>query len=306
MTKSLKQYQPERHGLKLIGARGLVAGLLVAAAAGSAEAMPVFDVDPITRPNTMVITFQEVKEKLNKSFGSPDVGQPYAKLGLVLPSQVIATVPELRVPGKEAVVVRSTGMSTVDNANYQSISFASPQKNVGFSVKDVLATSIVITAMDAQGNVVETVNLGPSKDARFVGFKREQPDIVLIRVVAAHATIGDAINSPTFIGDITFAAPFDSGAEGDDQTKLGLSPSDVGLGSSVSLAVGTVGPAGGAYINYGGDATGGSQSSGNLNNNSAPGNRNPNAPPTIIPEPAMVSAAGALVAGLIGQRRRRV
>ncbi len=285
---------------------GLTIGLAVLSVVSAATAAPVFDATPITRPNTMVITFQEMKDKINQSFGSLDVGQPYSKLGLVLPSQVITSIPELRVPGKEAIVVKSSTLSRVDNANLQSISFVSPQKNVGFTVKDVLATSIVITALDTVGNTVDSVTLPPSKDARFVGFKREQPDIVLIRIVAAHATIGDALQSPTFIGDVTFSPPFGSLGDGDPENReLGLVPSDIGLGSSVSLAVGAVGPAGGAYITYGGDATGGSQSGSNLNDNRAPGNRNPNAPPTIIPEPAMVSAAGAFLAGLVGRRRHR-
>lgn len=265
---------------------------------GIASAASITSPDEIKGRSKVVIFFEELKEKDNEVFGSSVVGQPYSKLGLVLPSQMIDA--DAFVTPEQAVAIRSTGVSQVDNSTFQSLAFTEPKKAVGFSVKSPKATSILVTAMDKTGKVIGETQLGPSEESRFVGFAFDAPDISVVRIVAPHATMGDALTSPTLITGITFNA-FGEGDSNDGTSLAGAL--DFGSGSGVGIvnagnssAMASLGGGG-----FGGRGGGGSSG---FNPGRNPGNRNPNLPPSVIPEPAALAVGFFGAAMLLGRRRQ--
>lgn len=269
-------------------------------AVGRASAKVVTSADDIKGNNT-VINFSELKSKDKKTFGSPEVGQPYAPLGLVLPSQMIDASANL-APDQQ-VAIRSTGISTVDNSNYQSVAFTKPQKLVAFTVRSEKATSITVTALDKNGNVLDEAVLPASTQAQFVGFRFDEAKITVVRVVAPHATMADAIASPTMVSGIAFNAMAEDLAAGGP----GAGTSDLGYASAAIVIGG--GPAGNALAFAGGGGGFGAGGGGGASNQGAgrnPGNRNPNLPPAVIPEPTTVLGAGLAALVMVGGRRRSV
>lgn len=271
------------------------AAVASAVGVGSAVAKPTSDPNEITRLATAFVNFHELKEKDGLLFGSPAVGQPYAQLGLVLPSQQVDA--NVSLGPDMPVAVRSTGISTVNNATYQSLAFTRPQRAVGFTVFSPKATQIIVSALNGSGEVLDTVLLPPSSEPQFVGFLRDSADISMIRVIAPHATMGDAVDAPTLISGIALSGV--SNDEADEQTELELSlSSTVGAlgvnvgGRSAAVSLGNAG--------FGGSGRGSGTGSDFGRN---PGNRNPNLPPAIIPEPALLGVMAPL--GLLAMRRRR-
>lgn len=265
-----------------------------------ASAAPITSPDEIKGRSKVVIFFEELKEKDKEVFGSSAVGQPYSKLGLVLPSQMIDA--SAFVTPEQAVAIRSTGVSQVDNSTFQSLAFTEPKKAVGFSIKSPKATSIVVTAMDKTGKVIGETQLGPSEDSRFVGFAFDAPIISVVRVVAPHATMGDALTSPTMITGITFNA-FGEG-ETEDGTSL-AGALDFGSGGGVGVV--NVGNSSAmASLSGSGFGGGGGGTGSGFNPGRNPGNRNPNLPPSVIPEPAALTAGLIGAALLLGRRRQSV
>lgn len=283
-----------RRAFKILASAAVLGALFTQAAMAQSSVSP----KEIRERTTVVIDFRELKDNGNQLFGSPELGQPYSRLGLVLPSQIIDTSANLgpNLP----FAVKSTGVSTVDNSNYQSIAFTTPQKVVGFTVRSQKATQIIITALDVDGQVVDTQRLPASEESQFVGFIREKADVSVIRVVAPHATIGDALESPTFISGIAFSLFGESETESLNQVgDLGLAGVVGSPGSGVSQsAVASAGNNGFGAAGFGGAGAGG--------NSRNPGNRNPNLPPAIIPEPAALALAGIPAAALLLRRRRSV
>lgn len=278
--------------------------LLAAASAALALASHV-TAKPITSPNditvsTTQVNFEELKSKDNKAFGSAEVGQPYSTMGLVLPSQVIDA--NVVVGEKQKVGIKSTGVSTVDNASYQSVAFTRPQRVVAFAVKSERATTIRVTAMDRKGTVLDEVEIKPSSEPQFVGFMYKDPQITVVRVVAPHATMADALSDPTVITDVTFAAlAEESGTDGVAGAQ-GYT-SDFGLAQAVGSTganLSAMAMAGGG----GGVSGAGASSASNGGAGRNPGNRNPNLPPQSIPEPATL-LIGAPAMALLSVRRRR-
>jgi hypothetical protein len=129
----------------------------------------------------------------------------------------------------------------------------------------------------------------------------KDPQITVVRVVAPHATMADALSDPTIITDVTFAALSEEGSTDGVAGAQGYT-SDFGLAS----AVGSTGANLSALaLNGGGGVSGaGASSSSNSGAGRNPGNRNPNLPPQSIPEPATL-LIGAPAMALLSVRRRR-
>lgn len=278
----------------------------LAAAATIANAKVISSMDEV-KVSTTQINFEEMRLKDTMTFGSPEVGQPYSTLGLVLPSQVIDA--NVMAGEKTKVGIKSTGVSTVDNSNYQSIAFTRPQRVVGFMVRSERATSIRVTAMDSKGKVLDEVELKASSEAQFVGFMMRDPSITVVRVVAPHATMADALASPTVITDVAFAAIVEDGASDgvDGGQANGGFTSDFGL----ARAVGSTGPNLSAIALASGGVSGSGASAG-VGTGAArnPGNQNPNLPesnlsqtPVFIPEPA-TALIGLPALVMLSLRRR--
>jgi hypothetical protein len=282
--------------------RKLAALFAFSAAGGSVWAKPITSPDQLTKSagNTVTIDFKELRGKDKLVFGSPEIGQPYAQLGLVLPSQMI-DAPVKNNPS-QAVSVHSTGISTIDNSSYQSIAFTHPQRFVGFTVKSPKATSVVVTALDKNGRTLDEVILSDAKDPKFIGFAQDSAEITVIRVVAPHATMGDAQTSPTSISGITFAS-----LASEESTNGAVSiGSETGGDYGLARAVGSPGASGSLAYNGAGAGDAGVDGSGSAGTNTAgrnPGNRNPNLPPATIPEPA--GYVGASMLAVVALRRRR-
>ncbi|MFN4242130.1 MAG: hypothetical protein ACK4PI_02725 [Tepidisphaerales bacterium] len=271
------------------------AAVAAAGVAAWASAKPTSDPNEISKVATAFVNFHELKDKDGLLFGSPAVGQPYAKLGLVLPSQQVDANANL---GPDLpVAIRNTGVSTINNANYQSLAFTRPQRAVGFTVFSPKATQIIVSALNRNGEVLDTVLLPPSSEPQFVGFLRDEADIAMIRVIAPHATLGDAVDAPTMISGIALSGF--SNDEADEQTEP-----EISLSTTVgALGVGATGRGATVALGNAGFGGGGSGSGVGASFGRNPGNRNPNLPPAIIPEPA---ALGLLApAGLLMLRRRR-
>lgn len=282
--------------MKTLTRLAVVAAL--AAAASQAGAKPIASIEDINVKSMFKVNFNEVKNKDNAAFGSFDVGQPYARIGLVLPSQTIDA--RANLSKDSTVAIRATRLQESDHSSYQSMGFTHPQKYVAFSVKSEKATSVIVTALDKDGNELERQILPPSADARFVGFARPDSDITVVRVVAPHATQGDAMESPTLVSDVIFAT------EQKEKSKDDVPVADVATAGAVAEASG--GGGGSAVASTDGysayqaaftDLDLGNQVPQTRN----PGNRNPNLPPTVIPEPA--GAVAFVPAALLLLRRRR-
>jgi hypothetical protein len=259
-----------------------------------ASAMPITSMDQMEGKSKTTIFFQELLSKDGKVFGTPELGQPYSRLGLVLPSQMVDA--RANMIQDQPVAVKSTGISTIDNANYQTLAFTSPRAAVGFSVLSAKATSIIVTALDKDGNTVEQITMPASTETRFVGFAFKEAVISAVRVVAPHETMGDAIASPTLITGITFVSTLDGPIS--DTVGFG-SLSDTGLAQAVGAP--GAGSSGDAFASAGG-GFGGGGGAGRSASPRNPGNRNPNLPPTVIPEPQML-AAGIMGAAFFLRRR---
>ena len=108
------------------------------------------------------------------------------------------------------------------------------------------------------------------------------------------------MESPTLIGEVVF------GTDTDDKTKKELSESDLSFASAVGIAgsggVGDGASASAGGRGFGGGGGGGGSGAGQPSFARNPGNRNPNLPPSVIPEPATL---GLLPAAVLLLRRRR-
>lgn len=258
------------------------------------HAKPVSDPSVIAERTTVLINFSELRDKDDLLFGSPQVGQPYAKLGLVLPSQKL--VADANLTPELPVAVQATGVSTINNASYQSLAFTQPQRIVGFTVSSPKATQIIVTALDRKGEVLDVVLLPPSQEAQFVGFMRDEADITVIRVVAPHATMGDALESPTMISGIAL-----SGGKSEEENEA--LAADLGVGSAVGAFGVGIGQGASASVSNSGFGAGGRGGSAGSDGGRNPGNRNPNLPPALLPEPAALGLLAPLA--VLTLRRRR-
>lgn len=279
----------------------LTALAAIALAVVSVSAKPISSVDEIKSLGapTHTVNFAELVKRDKAVFGSPELGQPYSKLGLVLPSQIVDATANLAPD--QIVGIKSTGVSTIDNSNYQSIAFTTPQKVVAFNVRNAKAKSIIITALDKVGNVVDQTVVDNASETKFVGFMVDAATITVIRVVATHASIADAIDSPTFVSGITFSVSNGSG----DTDVAGTAVGDYGLAQAVGVTSGApngLAFAGNSAAGFGASGGGGAGNPGFGRNL---GNRNPNLPPAIIPEPGTMLGT-ALLASTYFLRRRRV
>lgn len=282
-----------------------IAAVLAAGVCGIAHvsAKTITSLDEV-KLTTVTVNFEELKSKDKEVFGSEKVGQPYAQLGLVLPSQMIDA--EANLGPKQMVGISSTGFSRVDNSNHQSIAFTQPQKLVAFTVKSEKATSILVTALDRNGVVLEQTMLSASPEARFIGFIFPDPKITVVRVVAQHATMADALSSPTLISGISFASL------GDDGTASGVAGGpgsggttlDIGLASAVGATGGNASAVALAGTYGGNFGASGSGSAANTGAGRNVGNRNPNLPPSVIPEPMTLGVAGLTGTLMLTKRRR--
>jgi hypothetical protein len=151
------------------------------------------------------VTFTEQRLDDNKTLGS--LGQPFESMGLVLPDQAVAGSANL-AGFSGGAAIRSRSISSVDNSNNQTLSFIYAQQAVGFSVFDKRATEIVVTALDRNGNELESITLPHADKPRYIGFVRPREEIMQVRISAPHASMDDAIASPTLVDDVTFAMPF--------------------------------------------------------------------------------------------------
>ncbi len=283
-----------RQAFHVLAATALISSGVSAAALGQSTV----SAEEVAKRTTVIVDFRELKEKANKVFGSADLGQPYSKMGLVFPSQAVDITANLSPTLPYAI--RSTGVSTVDNANYQSIAFTTPQKVLGFTVRSQRATQIVVTVLDADGQVLDTQVLLASEESQFVGFIRPSADMTVVRVVAPHATIGDALASPTFISGISFSMFADGETE---STRLS---GDLGLAGAVGAPGNGVSQSAVAFAGNSGFGVGGAGGAGAGGGGRNPGNRNPNLPPAIIPEPAGVAVLAIPAAAMLLRRRRPV
>lgn len=275
---------------------------LVACATSSAAswALQVTSADELGKKtlNAITVDFHELKGKDKQVFGSPEIGQPYSTLGLVLPSQMIHAPADMK--DGDHVTIESTGISRVNNASYQSLAFTRPQKIVGFTVQSPKATSVVITALDKNGRTLDETILVDAREAKYVGFVLKSAEITVVRIVAPHASAMDAESDPTTVTGVTFSVTGEGDAAETAADGLGMG-GDYGQARAVDAP--GIGAGALAYAGAGGDAgVGGSGNGGNNNFGRNPGNRNPNLPPTTIPEPAEVSL---LSAGVVAALRRR-
>lgn len=274
------------------------ASLALVAASTFAKPIDSFDDIKATGKPVTTINFTELVHRDKAVFGSPELGQPYSKLGLVLPSQIVDT--SANMSPTETVGIKSTGISTVDNSNYQSLAFTTPQRIVAFKVRNERARAIIVTALDKTGNVLDQVVIDDARQAKFVGFMLDMPSITVVRVVSTHASIGDAIESPTYVTGVTFTL-----GDGEGPTDLADGP-DVG-DFGLATAVGNTGGMASALAMLGrGPAGFGAAGTGNAGNSSSrnPGNRNPNLPPAVIPEPTTILTVGILGSACFLRRRR--
>lgn len=272
------------------------------ATVGQLSAKPISNPNQIKAPTT-VVNFDELKDKHEMAFGSPELGQPYSQLGLVLPSQQVDV--KANLAPNQMVGVRSTGVSTIDNSNYQSVAFTHPQRIVAMTVRSAKASQIQVTALDRNGVVVDKATLDASEKSQYVGFVMDDPKITVVRLVANHGSMADALSSPTVVSGITFTANPDG-----DKIDSGLAgaiagTSDLGLASAVGApGAGGVGGAMASLGGGGGFGASGGAGAGNNGGGRNPGNRNPNLPPAIIPEPSTFAPLGLLGGAYILRRRR--
>ena len=259
------------------------------------------------------VTFTEQRLDDNKTLGS--LGQPFESMGLVLPDQAVAGSANL-AGFSGGAAIRSRSISSVDNSNNQMLSFIYAQKAVGFSVFDNRATQIVVTALDRDGKELESITLPHADKPRYVGFVRPQEEITQVRISAPHASMDDAIASPTLVDDVTFAMPFSletssllGSAYKSDDIEGGILGSHVGHDAMAFANNPPLDSVGG---------TGGGDTSSHTTGNPKKGAPNspqlvvdPALPPelttltnTQVPEPAMAGLAGVIGIAILLRRRR--
>lgn len=247
------------------------------------------------------VNFDELRTKDKAVFGSSTLGQPYSQLGLILPSQMVDV--NANMGPSLTVGVVSTGVSTADNSTYQSIAFTKPQRLAAFTVRSPKAKTIHVAAYDNEGRLLDQTFLDGTPEAQFVGFNFDSPKITVIRVVAPHSSMADALDAPTQISGITFSSRSED--QTGDSIDSVLGGSDLGLASASGIG-GTGGGGAFASVNGGGSfGGGGGGGAGSGSGIGAVGARNPNLPPAIIPEPTSFALLGGPAVVLLGMRRRR-
>jgi hypothetical protein len=271
-----------------------------AAVACSARGKVITDFNDIEKLKSMMtVTFTEYRSDNRRSL--TDLGQPYRTVGLVLPDQVIDSMANL-AGFSGGAAIRSAFVSPVDHANVQTLNFTFAQRAVGFSVKDALATKISVTALDREGKVLDTAELAGGDKPQYVGFVREHPEIVQVRISAAHASLADAQMSPMWIDDISFAVPLAV----ETNSLVGSAAGKKEEGSYELLSAGVAASMDSELGNSGGLASA----------IAPPSSGHPRAAPlserfqppsvSLLPEPTAVALGGALMLPALLRRRRRV
>jgi len=151
---------------------------------------------------TTTITFEDLIGLNGEQFGFV-AGQPYTSLGLTMGNQTVVEAANIG-SDSDGIAVRSSTVETVGYFNYQSLTFSSGQRGVGFYVQDSLATNLMITAYDAGHNLLESSTLTASPLTRYAGLLHPDADIFWLEIRAPHLTAQDAFASRTLIDDLSF------------------------------------------------------------------------------------------------------
>lgn len=164
----------------------------------------------ITTPNALqgwnaaTVNFENIAGLDGKAFGF-EAGQPYTNIGLTFYSSSIVATANLN-SFSHGVAVRSDAIYTIDNQNSLVFVFSIPQMAVGFFYRDILATSFIVMRFDTNGNMIEQGTFKPGQG--YAGFISRTADIARIEVYAPHQTADQAVNSRSYIDDLSFASGF--------------------------------------------------------------------------------------------------
>ena len=156
--------------------------------------------DALTGYTVTTVNFENIASHDGESFGF-QAGQPYANIGLSFWAAIVSSTANLN-SSSGGVGLSSAAVYDAGYQNSMHWRFSVPQKAIGFFYRDVLATSVKLSAFSANNSIIEEGVFQGGEG--YAGFIRDIADIQSIQITSPHHTVLEAYESRTFIDDLSF------------------------------------------------------------------------------------------------------